>query len=130
MCVCDYLSLAGDYEFVGEILEDFGASFKEAHLITSRLYNPYKIILTIIKAEYFFHSGSKQDAKNLMKQIELSKLTFEFKNFYTLRYLMLQMELSKSKSTAKFKTLHTQAKALAKQLTYKKFEQHLNAITK
>ncbi len=130
MCVCDYLSLAGDYEFIGELLENFGAVFKNGHLITSRLYNPYKIIVAIFKAEYYFYSGNKQEAKKLMKQIDLGKLTFEFKNLYTLRFLILQMQLSNNPTTKKFKTLHSQAKALSKQLEYKKFQKQVTTLLK
>lgn len=130
MCVCDYLSIAGDSEFVGQLLEECGATFKNGHSRESRLYNPYKIIVSIFKAEYLFHSGKKQEAKEMMKQIELSKLTFEFKNFYTLRYLLLKMELSKSKSTTQFKILKKQATSLIKELGYKRFQKQLNAIFK
>jgi len=130
MCVCDYLSLAGDYEFVGQLLEDFGASFKNGHSPTSRLYKPYKVIVEILKAEYFFYSGYKQEAKEIMKQVELSNLTFEFKNFYTLRYLLLQMESSKDQSATKFKNLKKQSTTLIKQLGYKRFQKQLNTMLK
>lgn len=128
MCVCDYLSICGHYEFLGLLLQKFDKVFKQGHPSYSRQYQPYKTIVEIIRAEYSIHCGHVAEAKQILRLIRLSNLTFEFKQFYSLRYLMLMMQVSSNHSTSRFKILYSQAEALIESMGYETFKTKLKHI--
>lgn len=129
MCICDYLLLFEEYDLAAELIDFYPTIFDNEHSTTARQMNAYTTIVSLIKATCYFHTRRKREAKKLLQAIKISNLTFEFKKFYTVRYLMLQMKMSNNHSTAKFQAMQQQATILIKELGFKRFQHQLTAIT-
>lgn len=129
MCVLDYLLLYEDYEFATELVELFSPIFKNKHTTTIRQLNAYCTIIALLQATCLCFKNKKKEARKILQQVEISNLTFEFKKFYTVRFLMLQIQLS-NQATNKVQVLQKQSQQLISELGYKKFQTQFNAIFK